>query len=240
MIDFHTHVLPNIDDGSQSFEESIQMIKEAYKAGFTAIVSTSHYMEESCHASKSERENLIEQLNELLTVENIDVKIYNGAEAYVSTNLNKLIDNGNLPTINNTKYLLIELPRNSQIIYLNEIITDLQSKGIVPIIAHPERYSYVQENPNMLQNLIDQGVLFQANYGSIVGQYGKAAKKTLKKLLKNNMIHFLGTDIHSCSSIYNNMSSILQKLTKLIGKDQLKLLSDTNPRMVLNNELLIK
>lgn len=239
MIDMHSHILPAIDDGSRNIEESIEMIKEAKNAGFTAIVSTSHYIEESYNSSKHEREDLIKNINQILEAENTDIKIYNGAEAYVSTNLNELIEKEKLPTINESKYLLMELPMHSEILYLDNIIYNLKANGIIPIIAHPERYSYVQKNPKMLQDLINKGVLFQANYGSIIGRYGKDAEKTLKRLLKSNMIHFLGTDTHRSGSVYTQMDKILKKLEKLIGKEKLELLSKTNPQKVLENEDII-
>lgn len=236
MIDMHSHILPNIDDGSQSLETSIQMLKEAYDAGFTSVISTSHYIEESWCTSKKEREKLIEEINKKLKEEAVNIKIYNGAEAYVSTNLNKLIKEADLPTINETRYLLMELPMNSEIIYLNEIIYELKADGIIPIIAHPERYSYVQKEPKIIENLVKKGVLFQANYGSIIGKYGRTAEKTVKRLLKNDLIHFLGTDTHRGNSIYTEMEKILKKLTKLIGKEKLEILSNINPQKVLKNE----
>lgn len=239
MIDMHSHILPNIDDGAKNIDKSITMIKEAYEAGFTDIISTSHYIEESYNATKKEREKLIRDINKKLEAENISIKIHNGAEAYVSINLVDLIESEKLPTINESKYLLMELPMHSEIIYLDEIIYKLKNNGIIPIIAHPERYLYVQENPKVLQSLIDKGVLFQANYGSVIGHYGKSAKKTLKKLLKNDMIHFFGTDTHRSGSIYTQMDSILRKLERIIGKEKLYVLSKINPQRVLDNKEIV-
>lgn len=236
MIDMHTHILPNIDDGSNNIEESIEMLKEAQEAGFTGLVSTSHFIEESYNTTSKEREELINNINNKLILENINIKIYNGAEAYISNNLNELINKSILPTINGSRYLLMELPMNSEIIYLDEIIGSLKQNGIIPIIAHPERYSYVQKNPNMLAKLIEQGVLFQANYASIIGKYGKQAEKTIKKLLKSNMIHFLGTDAHRSKSVYIQMNIILKKIEKLIGKEKLEKISTINPTKVINNK----
>lgn len=239
MIDMHSHILPGIDDGAKSIEESIEMIKEAYKAGFTAIVSTSHYIEDSYDASKQKRYELIKIIEKRLENENIDITIYNGAEAYVNTNLNDLIKKEELVTINETKYLLIELPMNNKIIYLNEIISELKDNGIIPIIAHPERYSYVQKDPKILNDLIDQGVLFQSNYGSLIGKYGKDAQKAVKKLLKNNMIQLLGTDTHRSNSTYTQMDEIIKKFTKLLGKEKFEILSTVNPLKVIANEKII-
>lgn len=239
MIDMHSHILPEIDDGAKSIEESIEMIKEAYKAGFTAIVSTSHYIEDSYDVSKQKRYELIKIIEKRLENENIDITIYNGAEAYVNTNLNDLIKKEELVTINETKYLLIELPMNNKIIYLNEIISELKDNGIIPIIAHPERYSYVQKDPKILNDLIDQGVLFQSNYGSLIGKYGKDAQKAVKKLLKNNMIQLLGTDTHRSNSTYTQMDEIIKKFTKLLGKEKFEILSTVNPLKVIANEKII-
>lgn len=229
MIDVHCHILPNIDDGSRSIEESMEMIKEAYEAGFTAIISTSHYIEESYHTPKAKRQELIDMLNEKTEQDGMDIKIYNGAEAYISPNLVELIEAGELPTMNGTKYLLMELPMHNQILGLERAIKNIISQGITLIIAHPERYSYVQKNYKILNELADMGVLFQANYGSCIGEYGKEAEKTVKKLLKADKISFFGTDCHRANSVYCQMPGVLKKLEKMIGKEKLEELTTTNP-----------
>lgn len=233
MIDVHCHILPGIDDGATSVEESMQMIKEAYEAGFTDIISTSHYVEESYHTSKGRRQELIDMLNSKIEQEGMDIKIYNGAEAYITPNLAQLIETGDLPTMNGTKYLLMELPMHNQILHLENILSKVIDRGITLIIAHPERYSYVQKNYKILNELVEMGVLFQVNYGSCIGQYGKEAQKTLKKLLKANMISFLGTDCHRSNSVYTEMPQILKKIEKIVGKEKLEELSTINPQKII-------
>ncbi len=235
MIDMHTHILPNIDDGSESMEETIKMLKEAKEAGFTDIITTSHYIENSYDITKRERKNIINEIKSKLDIENINIKLYNGAEAYISNNIYELIEKEELPTLNNSKYLLMELPMNNKVLYLENVIYSLESKGITPIIAHPERYSYVQKDIKFVEELVERGVLFQANYGSIIGKYGNDASKSVKKLLKKKLIHFLGTDTHKSNSIYTQMNIILKKLEKITGKEYLELLSVINPEIVINN-----
>lgn len=235
MIDMHTHILPNIDDGSESMEETIRMLKEAKEAGFTDIITTSHYIENSYDITKRERKNIINEIKSKLDIENINIKLYNGAEAYISNNIYELIEKEELPTLNNSKYLLMELPMNNKVLYLENVIYSLESKGITPIIAHPERYSYVQKDIKFVEELVERGVLFQANYGSIIGKYGNDASKSVKKLLKKKLIHFLGTDTHKSNSIYTQMNIILKKLEKITGKEYLELLSVINPEIVINN-----
>lgn len=233
MIDIHCHILPNIDDGATSVEESMKMIREAYEVGFTDIISTSHYIEESYNTPKAERQGLIDMLNEKIKQEGMNIKIYNGAEAYITPNLTQLMEDQKLPTMNGTKYLLMELPMHNQILHLENILSKVINQGITLIIAHPERYSYVQKNYKVLNELIDMGILFQANYGSCIGQYGKEAEKTLKKLLKVNMISFFGTDCHRADSVYSRMPEILKKLEKMIGKEKLEELTTINPQKLL-------
>lgn len=233
MIDIHCHILPGIDDGSRNVEESMEMVREAYKAGFTNIISTSHYIEESYNVPKARRQELIDMLNLKIEQEGMNIKIYNGAEAYITPNLVELIKAEELPTMNGTKYLLMELPMHNQILNLESIVSRVINQGITLIIAHPERYSYVQKNYKVLNELADMGVLFQANYGSCIGQYGKEEEKTLKKLLKANRISFFGTDCHRTGSVYEKMPEILKKLEKMIGKEKLEELTTTNPQKLI-------
>lgn len=236
MIDLHSHIIPKIDDGSGSIEETFNILKEAVSNGFTDIISTSHYIENYYEADIEERKAWINALQMNLNEKNIPINLYIGTEAYASLNLNKLIKNKKVATLNNSKYVLFELPMNSQPKYLEEIIYNILDLKLIPIIAHPERYIYVQQDPNMLIELINKGVLFQSNFGSIVGVYGKSAKNTVRKLLKSNMIHFLGTDTHKQNTIYPIMNEILNKLEKTIGKDKIKELTEKNPRLVLEDK----
>lgn len=109
--------------------------------------------------------------------------------------------------------------------------------GLIPIIAHPERYDEVQDNPATAIDWIEQGAMLQANYASIIGKYGNKAKETLLKLLDANAVHFLGTDTHRKHSVYTEMDEILHEFKKKIGAEKLKELTEINPRMILNNEL---
>lgn len=236
MIDIHSHIIPEADDGSKSIEDTFVMLEEAQKAGFTDIISTSHFIEGHYELNKIDRQAWIIALNKGIKQKNIDINLYNGAEIFVSENMCDNIKNNIIGTLNNSRYVLFELPMNTKTIYLNEIIFKLISMDLVPIIAHPERYSYVQKDPNMLIDFIEMGVLFQSNYASIIGYYGKEAKNTVKKLLQNNMIHFLGTDNHRPNTIYADMNNILQELKKVISDEKIELLTEINPRKIINDE----
>ena len=128
---------------------------------------------------------------------------------------------------------------NNEIANLNNIIFELLSNDIIPIIAHPERYSYIQKDIKKVEEIVNQGALLQINYGSIIGSYGKKAKKTTKKLLKNNLVSLLGTDIHHPNSeTYTNMDKIRKKLTKIIGEQKSNKLMIENPNKLLGNSTI--
>lgn len=239
MIDFHSHILPNIDDGSKNIEESINLIKEAQQVGFTGIISTSHYLQGYYEYDENNRRNLIEQLNEQLQNINLaNMNLYLGSEIYVTEEMVDLIEQKKASTINGTNYVLFELPMNSKPLFSKSIVYDLLDKGYIPIIAHPERYSYVKEDINFVKELKEIGALFQSNYGSAIGMYGIEAKKTLKKLLKNDWISFLGSDVHRAGQIYPEIPRIIKKLGKWISSEKLEELTTLNAQKVLNNEFI--
>ena len=222
MIDIHTHILPNIDDGSKSIEETFNLIKEAKSVGFDSIVLTSHYMEGYYETNSPEREVWLDAIRENLEAKNIDIKLYLGNEIYMSENIIKLLEEGKATTMNNTSYVLFEMPLNAEPLNLYDIIYEMQQYKIVPILAHPERYSFVQQDPELIYDLIQKGVLMQANYGSIIGQYGEKAQVIVKKFFENNMIHMLGSDVHRQNTIYPKIPDILMELNELIGEEKLK------------------
>ena len=176
MIDVHSHILPNIDDGSRSIDETFNLIKEAKAAGFDGIICTSHYMENYYETNRPEREVWINAIHENLSAKDIDMQLYIGNEIYMSDNIIKLLEDGKASTLNDTSYVLFELPMNAEPLNLYDTIYEMQQYKIVPILAHPERYSFVQTDPELIYDLIEKGVLMQSNYGSIIGQYGKKAQ----------------------------------------------------------------
>ena len=238
-IDIHCHILYGIDDGSKNYEESIELLKQHAIMGATDVILTPHYIENTKYKTNNkEKLNLLETLKE--EAEKLNLNLYLGNEVFVNNNLEEQILNGEIRTLNNTRYLLIELPMTNKIKNLKEIIYELKIKGITPIIAHPERYEYVQKNPKYISELIEEGALFQANYGSILGVYGNAPKRTIKKLLKYNYISFLGTDIHYPNSkIYKEFEKAIKKISKIIGEERLEELVQHNPRRVLDDEEIL-
>ena len=236
MIDFHTHILPEVDDGALDIDETFNLIQEAKEAGFTAIISTSHYFEKRFVADVEERKTWLDAVSKNLANKPYKLDLYLGSEIFITSNMPELIENKEASSINDSRYILFELPFDIKETNLKNVVLDLFDKNYVPIIAHPERYKYVQDNPNYIFDLVEMGVLFQSNYGSIVGQYGKAAQKTVKVLLEHNLVHFLGSDVHRTNTIYKKIPEIIGELEKIIPKEEIDELTTINAKLVLSNE----
>ena len=236
MIDFHSHILPNIDDGSRSIEETFNLIKEAKEVGFEGIVLTSHYIEGYYETDVPERDVWVNAIKENLNTKGIDIDLYLGNEIYISENMMDLLINNKASTINNTCYVLFEMPLNVEPMNLYNVIYSLQENKLIPVLAHPERYKFVQKEPELIYDLIEKGVLMQANYGSILGQYGESTQMIVRKFFENNMIHFLGSDVHRQNTIYKNIPRALEAISEIIGDEKLRELTTTNPKLALNNK----
>lgn len=236
MIDVHSHIIPTIDDGSKSVEETFNMINEAKKAGFTDIIMTPHFLLNYYEPTTDEANFWKDKLQEIIKNKNIGISLHSGMEIYISNKLEDLIKEDKVLTLANSKYMLIELPLSTSVNYLDYVLYFLQSISIKPIIAHPERYKSVQDNPEIIEDYIEKGALIQCNYGSILGLYGKKAKKTIKLLLKKKQVGFLGSDCHKQDTIYSSIPKAIDKIKKITGEDEFYKISTENPRKILNNK----
>ena len=232
MIDFHTHILPNVDDGSKSVEETFNLIKEAESVGFDSIISTSHYIENYYESPVEERKEWINALSGALQKENIKVNLYLGNEVYFSENIINLLKENKIAMINNSKYMLFEFPINVRPINVYDVIYEMIQYKITPILAHPERYRFVQQDISLIYDLLDKGVLMQSNFASVIGWYGEKTEILAKKFLESNMISFLGTDVHKQNTIYPKIPKILEKLKEIIGHKKIYELTTLNPEKV--------
>ena len=236
MIDFHTHIIPNIDDGSRSIDETFNLIQEAKEAGFKGIILTSHYIEKYYETDIPERDVWVKAISENLRTKGIDTNLYLGNEIYMSDNMMNLLIEGKASTINNSSYVLFEMPLNAEPMNLYDVIYSLQENKLIPVLAHPERYSFIQKEPEIVYDLIQKGVLMQANYGSILGQYGEKAQIIVKKFFECNMIHFLGTDVHRQNTVYKRVPLALEEIRNIIDDDKLQELTTENPKLALENK----
>ena len=240
MIDIHAHILPGIDDGSRSMDESIEILKKASSCGVTDIFVTPHYITGSKYmANNATKKELLSNLKREIKKRNIDIKLYLGNEVFIENNMLELKDKDQIYTLNNGKYLLFELPLNYEFNGILDVIFNLRCKKIIPIIAHPERYAFLKKNPVLVHDLIDAGALLQCNIGSFFGMYGNDAKKTVMLFLKHNMITFISSDIHRRNNtMYEKIDELKKLLKQFISEEEIDNLLGENARRIINKEVI--
>ena len=199
MIDFHNHILPNVDDGSKSLEMSLNMLREAERQGITDVINTVHFQHPKVEGMDISFERIIQEIENLqksAIENNINVKIHNGAEVFYLPNLVEISENP-LTTIGNGKYMLIEFPTHILPQGFEDEFYRLQLNGITPIVAHPERYNAIQNDCTIIDSWIERGYMIQLDAGSILGQFGKVCLQTANSLMKSSSIHLIGSDSHN-------------------------------------------
>lgn len=235
MIDIHCHILPNVDDGSESLEESIAMAKIAESEGITKIVNTSHCHFDFKYKKGNELKLELEKFNQALKEENINIEVLLGNELYYTSDLIERFDELDFFSMNNSKYILMEFspinfPKN-----IEDVIYEIKIRGYIPIIAHAERYKQVQEDVNIVLDCIKEDALIQVNASSILGKNGEKAEDTSKKLLDNNMVHFVATDAHSSNRRRPLIKDSYNYILKNYGKEVSEKLFIENPTAVIEN-----
>lgn len=205
------------------------------KLGFTDIILTPHYITSYYETTGNEVQLIQESLQKILKEREINVNLHSGMEIYISEELDSLVKNGTVIGLANSNYLLIEFPLNTTPKYIDEILFLMKGMGYQVIIAHPERYKVVQEDIEYAVQLVEKGCLLQSNFGSIAELYGKQAKKTIKKLLKMDLITYLASDTHREGTIYKIMPQIIKKLKKEISEEKLYEVTTKNPAKIIEN-----
>ena len=235
MIDFHNHILPNIDDGSKSLAMSIEMLENASSQGITDVVNTVHFqhpkvenMDISFHRIKKE----IEVLQKELDNRSIPIKIHMGSEVFYLPNLLKIKDDP-LSTIGNGKYMLVEFHPHHIPDSHRQQLFDLKIEGVTPIIAHPERYKDVQEDIHLVSRWIESGCLIQVDAGSPLGLLGPKAKLASEKILINNWCQVIGSDAHNNGNRNFCLKECINHIEKLVDFNT-KVLVHDNPKHILN------
>lgn len=236
MFDLHTHILPALDDGAHDMEETLAMLKLAAKSGTTDLVATPHVIEGVWLPSWEEIVAKTKQVAELARQHNLTITIYPGAEVAMGMDILDKLRSPGPYCLNGSKYLLVELPSREIPAYADEFFFTLQARGIMPVLAHPERHPLLCSQPELLYDWLDKGLLLQVNAGSLTGQMGKKVMANAEMLLNCNMIHVLGSDAHSLASRRPLLESAAKKMTVLAGAEQVQQITLDYPKKILANQ----
>ena len=241
MIDLHAHIIPGVDDGSPSMEESLKMLEIASEDGVKAIAATSHIFGQSGKIKNIDQLRFkFDELKKKTLEQNIKIEILPGAEVFFVSDLNDRLKNfRDAITINNSSYFLLEFPWNVVFPGSKEYIFDLVNDGFIPIICHPERNLVFQQDPRLLYLLLQAGALSQVDAGSIRGDFGPTVYYTALDLLKFNLVHIIASDCHDTKDRPPGLSFVYKKLQGIRGieKEKIDLLVERIPLAVVNNNI---
>jgi protein-tyrosine phosphatase len=196
VVDIHSHLLAGLDDGAKSVDDAIAMIRSFSQLGYRKLVTTPHVMSD---VFPNRSENILASLavlHQRLAMEHIDIKVEAAAEYYLDETLVRSIKLGEPLLTIGGKHLLFETNFLSEPLNLKEFVFLASAKGYKPVLAHPERYLYIQEDIRKARDLTERGVLLQLNLTSLTGYYSRPAQATANKLIEQNLVHWLGSDCH--------------------------------------------
>lgn len=236
MIDIHSHILPGVDDGSPDMEESLEMLRMAAESGVKAIAATPHTnipgMFENYYGSEIKR--AFDALKLEIAQNEIPVQLFAGMEVFATRELPDLLKEGRVLTLNSTRYFLTEFSFDEEIWFCDSILDECAEAGFIPVIAHPERYYFVREYPQIVCTWREKGYGIQVNKGSLLGRFGMAVKRTANLLLEHDLVSCVASDAHSSQFRTPHMAEVEDFLIRNYGRTYTTLLLEDNPKKILS------
>lgn len=238
MFDIHCHILPGVDDGSGNISDSVEMAKLARLSGIKGIIATPHCNIPGGYTNRwSERmQSKLADLQAAFIQRNISIALYPGQEIFLSSRYLELIRKGELITLNNSRYLLIEFDPEETADVAYRKLAQLTAEGYTPIVAHPERYGFVAEQKEAMYKIKELGALLQINKGSVNGKFGFHAMRTADQILRHRQADFISSDAHSQYSRPPYMTDIHEMICERYSADYADLLLTVNPEKVIGNK----
>jgi len=233
MIDIHCHILPGLDDGAQSMDDAVAMARMAVDDGITTTVATPHYWENTYTATPQQVRRAVGEVQDRLADEGIPLKLLPGQEVMIATDVPRRVQNGDLLTLGDGgDYLLIELPMLTVPMYTDEVVSEIMSLGLTPIIAHPERNAAIQKQPKVLQQLVQHGCLVQLDGDSLSGSRWSPAYRLAAHLLNADLAHVLASDGHSPTQRPPVLSPYVRRAAAIISPELVEKMTVGTPERV--------
>lgn len=236
MIDIHAHILPGLDDGSPDLETSLEMAALAAESGVTAITATPHYavFGPQAQCQKDAVLEAVEDFRQALARENIKLKVFAGMEIFGTPEIPELLADGALMGLADTRYPLVEFPFFGYAAQATDLLDTLCRDGWHPVVAHPERYTYIQEDPALLNLWVQMGCLLQINKGSLLGRFGRREAALSHALVQRGFAFAVASDAHSSSFRTTWMGQVRNLLAERFSPAVAHALLTANPRRLLS------
>ena len=235
LIDLHHHLLPGIDDGPSKDEESLDMARIAVSEGFDVVVCTPHAYPGMYENDTQSILKALQTFQRKLDKANIPLKLMIGADAHIHPALLSKLQAGEVPTINESRYFLLEPPHVNYPAFLKEAVASYLSAGYIPIITHPERLDWAQEKYEVLRDLVFMGCWMQITSASITGYFGKRARRLSIRMLADGLVHVVATDAHSARHRKPEIKAAFATVSRLVGQAEAQAIFYERPLSVIKN-----
>ncbi len=236
MTDLHIHILPGLDDGASSWEDALEMAQMAVESGVRMLAATSHanLPGEERRPGKTQRYFAqLERFRKLLEQEDIPLKVSGGMEIFAGGDYLERLRRGELLSLNQTSYVLVEFPMDCQASAIYRAVQDSERAGYRPVLAHPERYHCVQRVPAHVYEWYGMGAVIQMNKGSLLGRFGERVRRTSDSLLRHRLVCVAASDAHSSYVRTPHMAELWEELEDKYGHRAAWLLLEENPSRIL-------
>ncbi len=242
MIDIHTHILPEMDDGAHSWEEAIEMAELAAESGTHTLAATVHA---NLPGMDNERRmevyvRQIEHFRTILHSEGIALNVCSGMEVFAYGDFTRKLHPGDFLTLNGSRYLLTEFPMDERAAQIYRTVDDILESGLIPVLAHPERYACVQRVPAHVWEWYQMGALIQINKGSLLGRFGSRIQRTADALIHYCLASVVASDAHHADVRTPDLTKTEEFLKNEYGSRTAYLLLEENPRRILQGRETIR
>jgi protein-tyrosine phosphatase len=235
VIDLHSHILSGLDDGAQDVAASVEMARMAVADGITAMACTPHVFPGKYPNSSATILPAMHALQALLDAQDIPLKLHSGADVHIAPDLVDRLSDGSVPTLNNSRYFLLEPPHEILPPRLEDFVSRLFQAGFVPIITHPERLLWAGRHYETIRRLADIGCPMQVTAGSIVGAFGAAATELAQRMLKESLVSFFASDGHGTTWRKPLLSEAYAAVAAQFGSEQAQKMFIDRPAAILAN-----
>jgi protein-tyrosine phosphatase len=235
MIDLHCHLLPGIDDGAPNMDTSLKMARLAAADGIETIACTPHIFPGVFENEGAGIKNHVAKLQSRLDDEGIALKLSWGADAHVAPNLASRLKDGSVPSLNDSRYFLLEPPHNVAPPNFEDYVFNLLAAGYIPVVTHPERLTWIEDHYEIFGHLVQRGAWMQITSGSLCGRFGGAAKYWGERMLDEGLVHILATDAHSPDRRPPFLAEGRQAAERWVGAEEAEHLVSTRPRGIMDN-----
>ncbi|MBR2842484.1 MAG: hypothetical protein IKF06_04320 [Lachnospiraceae bacterium] len=240
MIDIHCHIIPKVDDGSRSTEMSLDMISAAYDSGVRSMITTPH-----CYSGMYENyageklQKAWDDLHRSVREAGIPMHLYQGMEIMAREDLPLLLQEGKVWTLNGTRYFLVEFAFNEDPLWCKKILSLCIEAGYKPIVAHPARYYFIQDDPSSVYEWYNMGCGIQANKDSLLRRNGHRAYEVANSLLRHHLVSCVASDAHRNNVRTTDLDEVREFLIKEYGEEYAYMLLEENPGRILEGKALV-